>query len=98
MSDKIGPIAVGKRNEHVFLGRDFGTDKNYSEEIASIIDREIKSIIEERYEFAKKLLIENKDIIEEIVKVLLEKETLDEKEVEEIIERVRSERSFQAAY
>jgi len=92
MSDKIGPIAVGKRNEHIFLGRDFGTDKNYSEEVASIIDREIKDIIEERYDFAKKLLLENRDIIEEIVKVLLEKETLDEKEVDEIIQRVRSER------
>lgn len=94
MSDKIGPIAVGKKNEHVFLGRDFGTEKNYSEEIASTIDREIKSIVEERYEFAKKILLENKDIIDEIVKVLLEKETLDEKEVDEIIERVRSERNF----
>jgi len=93
MSDKIGPIAVGKKNEHVFLGRDFGTDKNYSEEVASIIDREIKDIIAERYAFAKNLLLENRDIIEEIVKVLLEKETLDEKEVDEIIERVRAERN-----
>lgn len=98
MSDKIGPVAIGKKNEHVFLGRDFGTDKNYSEEVASIIDREIKNIIEERYEFAKKMLIDNKDIIEEIVKILLEKETLDEKEVDEIIERVRSERNLQSAY
>lgn len=98
MSDKIGPMAVGKKNEHVFLGRDFGTDKNYSEEIASIVDREIKHIIEERYDFAKKLLVENKDIIDEIVKILLEKETLDEKEVDEIIERVRSERNQHHAY
>jgi len=98
MSDKIGPIAVGKVNEHVFLGRDFGTDKNYSEEVASIIDREIKSIITERYDFAKKLLIENKDIIEEIVKVLLERETLDEKEVDEIIERIRAERNLQSTF
>ena len=98
MSDKIGPIAVGKRNEHVFMGRDFGVDKNYSEEVASIVDREIKTIIEERYEFAKKLLLENKDIIEEIVKVLLERETLDEKEVDEIIERIRSERNVQPAF
>jgi len=97
MSDKIGPISVGKKNEHVFLGRDFGTDKNYSEEVASIVDREIKSIIEERYDFAKKILTDNKDMIEEIVKVLLEKETLDEKEVEEIMERVRAERNYQQA-
>jgi len=95
MSDKIGPILIGKKNEHVFLGRDFGTDKNYSEEVATIIDREIKTIIEERYDYAKKILLENRDIIEEIVKILLEKETLDEREVDEIIERVRSERNYQ---
>lgn len=97
MSDKIGPVQVGKKNEHVFLGRDFGSDKNYSEEIASTVDREIKNIIEERYDFAKNLLTENKDIIEEIVKVLLEQETLDEKEVDEIIERVKADREHQPA-
>lgn len=93
MSDKIGPMQVGKKNEHVFLGRDFGTDKNYSEEVASIIDREMKAIIEERYAFAKNILTENRTIIDEIVKVLLEKETLDEKEVDEIINRVKEENS-----
>ena len=92
MSEKIGSIAYGKGNEHVFLGRDFGTDRNYSEEIASMIDREVKALIEERYVYAKKILSENKDIMDEIVKVLLERETLDEKEVEEIMERVRNNR------
>jgi cell division protease FtsH len=92
MSEKIGTITFGKRNEHVFLGRDFGTDRNYSEEVASIIDREIKSIIEERYEFAKNLLLQNRDIMNEIVKVLLDKETLDKEEVEEIVQRIKSER------
>ncbi len=92
MSEKIGTIAYGKNNEHVFLGRDFGTDRNYSEEIASMIDREVKSLIEERYQFSKRILIENRDIMDEIVKVLLERETLDEKEVDEIIDRVKSER------
>lgn len=93
MSDKLGPMTFGKTNEHVFLGRDFGTDRNFSEEVASLIDREIKNIVEERYEAAKKILVENKDIMEEIVKVLLEKETLDAKEVDEIIERVKEDRN-----
>ena len=66
--------------------------KNYSEEVASVIDREIKEIIEERYAFAKKIITDNRDIMDEIAKVLLERETLDEKEVEEIIERVKAER------
>jgi cell division protease FtsH len=93
MSDKMGPITFGKRNEHVFLGRDFGHERNFSEEVASVIDRELKSLIEERYSFAKKILTENKDIIEEIVKILLDKETLDEKEVDEIMVRVREQRN-----
>jgi len=93
MSDKIGAIAYGKRNEHVFLGRDFGTEKNYSEEVASMIDREMKTLIQDRYDLATKILTENRDIMEEIVKVLLERETLDEKEVDEIIERVKGQRA-----
>jgi cell division protease FtsH len=92
MSKKMGPMTFGKRNEHVFLGRDFGHERNFSEEVASVIDREIKSIIEERYEYAKNILTENKDMMEEIVKVLLEKETLDDKEFDEIMEMVKTER------
>jgi len=92
MSEKLGPMTFGKRNEHVFMGRDFGQERDFSEEVACVIDREIKSIVEERYNYAKKILTENKDIMDEIVKVLLEKETLDEKEVDEIIDRVRAER------
>ena len=92
MSEKLGTISYGNKNEHVFLGRDFGTERNYSEEVASEIDEEVKKIIEERYEYAKKILVKNKDIIDEIVKVLLERETLDKDEVGEIIERVQAER------
>ncbi len=92
MSEKLGTISYGKKNEHVFLGKDFGTDRNYSEEVASMIDAEIKEIIQERYDFAKKILLENKDMMDEIVKVLLDKETLDKDEVDEIIERVKRER------
>ncbi len=93
MSEKVGPMTFGKKNEHVFLGRDFGHERNFSEEVATTIDREIKNIIEEKYEEAKKILGDNRDIVEEVVKVLLDKETLDEKEVEEIMERVRNERN-----
>lgn len=92
MSKKMGPMTFGKQNEHVFMGRDFGTEKNYSEEVAAMIDREMNSIVEERYSIATKLLTENKDIMDQIVKVLLEKETLDDKEVTAIIDKVRQER------
>lgn len=93
MSDKMGPMTFGKKNEHVFLGRDFGHERNFSEEVAAVIDREIKFIIEERYGIAKEIITENRDMVEAIVKVLLEKETLDEKEVVEVMDRVREERN-----
>ncbi len=92
MSTEMGPLTFGKRNEHVFLGRDFGHERNFSEEVASGIDHEIKKIIDERYTVAKNLLLENKDIVEEIAKILLEKETLDKDEIDEIMERVRAQR------
>ncbi len=92
MNKKIGPISFGKKNEQVFLGRDFGSGKSYSEEVASIIDSEVKLLIEECYTEATQILSDNKDIIEEVVKNLLEKETLDSKEVDVIIEKVKEER------
>lgn len=92
MSEKLGPLTYGKNQENVFMGRDFGHQRDYSEQIAYEIDEEIKSIVEERYELAKKLLIENRDMLEVISKELLEKETIDEKEFTEIMDRVKSAR------
>jgi len=92
MSDKLGNMTYGKNQENVFMGRDFGHQRDYSEQIAYEIDQEIKNIIDERYEFAKKLLIDNRDMLEEISKELLEKETIDEKEFEEIMKRVEENR------
>ncbi len=92
MSDKLGHMTYGKNQENVFMGRDFGHQRDYSEQIAFEIDEEMKRIIDERYEIAKQLLTENRDMLEVISRELLEKETLDEKEFEEIMDRVRSER------
>ncbi len=92
MSDKLGHMTYGKNQENVFMGRDFGHQRDYSEQIAYEIDEEMKRIIDERYEIAKNLLIENRDMLEAISRELLEKETIDEKEFEEIMDRVRSER------
>ncbi|MDD3238089.1 MAG: ATP-dependent zinc metalloprotease FtsH [Candidatus Gastranaerophilales bacterium] len=93
MSDKMGTMAYGKSQENVFMGRDFGHTKNYSEEIAADLDKEIKHIIDERYDIAHSLLTENRDMLEAVAKELLERETLDEKEVSEIIDRVRADRN-----
>ncbi len=93
MSDKLGTMAYGKNQENVFMGRDFGHQRDYSEQVAYEIDQEIKRIVDERYELAKRLLAENRDMLERISKELLDKETIDDKEFEQIMETVRSERA-----
>ena len=92
MSDKLGTMAYGKNEDNVFMGRDFGHQRDYSEQIAYEIDKEIKHIVDDRYAIAKNLLNENRDMLEAISRELLDKETLDEKEFEEIMNRVKSER------
>ncbi len=89
MSDKMGNMAYGKEQEHVFMGRNFGNTRDFSEEIAADIDKEVKKIIDTQYEFAKNLLTENKDMLEYIAKELLEKETLDQAEFEKLMDNVR---------
>ncbi|MBR1618816.1 ATP-dependent zinc metalloprotease FtsH [bacterium] len=93
MSDKLGPMAYGKNQENVFMGRDFGHQRDYSEQIAYEIDEEIKNIVEERYELAKRLLTENRDMLEAISKELLDKETIDEQEFAQIMDRVKNSRA-----
>lgn len=92
MSLKLGNMAYGKSEEHVFMGRDFGHTRNYSEEIAADIDKEVKKIVDERYNLAKELLLGNRDMLEVIAKELLEKETIDEAEFEQIMKRVEQKR------
>ncbi|MDE6137940.1 MAG: AAA family ATPase [Candidatus Gastranaerophilales bacterium] len=92
MSEKLGNMAYGKNQENVFMGRDFGHQRNYSEQVAYEIDQEIKRIVDERYELAKQLLSENRDMLEKISKELLDKETIDEKEFEELMNSVKEQR------
>ncbi len=92
MSEKMGNLAYGKEQEHVFMGRNFGNTRDFSEEIAADIDKEVKIIVDRQYEIARNLLNDNRDMLEYIAKTLLEKETLDEKEFEELMNEVRSKR------
>ena len=91
MSEKMGAMTYGKSQEHVFMGRDFGTTRDFSEEFAADLDREVKKIIDGRYEVAKQLLTENRDLLDAIAKELLEKETLDDKDVTDIIIKIKGE-------
>lgn len=88
MSDRLGPMTFGKRHEHVFLGRDFGHERDYGENIATIIDEEVSGIVSEQYTRVKELLIKHRPHMDAVVKVLLEKETLDRAEVDAILDEV----------
>ncbi len=85
MSDTLGPIQYGRGSHQVFLGRDIGEDRNYSEEIASKIDAEVRRIIDESYSRAKTLLTDNWKMVERMVASLLENETVEADEVLAIV-------------
>ena len=74
------------------MGRDFGHTQDFSDEIAAEIDKEVKKIVDERYEIARKLLLENEDMLRKIARELLERETLDDTEFVEIMEKIKAQR------
>lgn len=86
MSEKIGPISFGKEQGEVFLGRDIGHSRDFSEEVASMIDKEIKSLIDEAYRRAETILSENENKLHEVAKALLEKEKLTAEEFNAIMD------------
>lgn len=85
MSDKIGPIVFGEREEMVFLGKEIGMEKNYSEETAQVIDSEIKKIIEGAYKRAKDIIISKRKVLDRIAKMLIEKETIEKEAFEALV-------------
>jgi cell division protease FtsH len=91
MSEKLGNVTLGKRDGLIFLGRDLLEEKNYSEDTARLIDAEIKRIIDEAYNKAKNLLLENRDKLTNLTQALLEKEVLDGEEVKKLLGIQRDE-------
>jgi cell division protease FtsH len=89
MTERIGAIKLGQDNSEPFLGRDMGHQRDYSEEVAGVVDEEVKRLIEAAHDEAWEILVENRDILDELVLELLEKETLDKAQVAEIFEHVR---------
>jgi cell division protease FtsH len=85
MSDKLGPMTFGKKEEQIFLGRDFTQLQDYSEHTAVEIDGEVSRIIQESYQQAKDLLVANVEVLHKIAEALLDKEVLDGAEIEEIM-------------
>jgi len=84
MSERIGPMTLGHKHEEVFLGRDLARGRNYSEEVAASIDKEVKNIIETCYNKAKTLLSENINKLHKVAQALLEREKLDGEEFLEV--------------
>jgi len=85
MSERLGPVSFGKKDEQIFLGREMATQKNYSEATAVEIDEEIRRIVEDNYTRARTLLSDNIDLLHKIALALIEKESLNGADVDEII-------------
>ena len=90
MSEKLGPLTFGKKEEQIFLGREIARHKDYSEKTAVDIDEEVKRFVIDAYENARKLIRDNKDLLEAVAKTLLERETIDGPDLDKIIEDTRS--------
>lgn len=85
MSEKVGPITLGKKQHEVFLGRDIVDDKNYSDKVAFTIDQEVKGIVETCYSEVQELLTDNLDTLKLITETLLEKEVIEAEDLENIL-------------
>ncbi|GLI33204.1 ATP-dependent zinc metalloprotease FtsH [Desulforhabdus amnigena] len=91
MSEVMGPLSFGKREEQVFLGREIAQHRDYSESTAIEIDREVRRIVEENYQRAKNILKEHMEVLVRIADTLLERETLDLRDMDKIIAEVKPE-------
>jgi len=96
MSEKLGPLTFGKKDEQIFLGREIAKHKDYSEKTAVEIDDEVKRLVIEAYEKAKSLLSDNFEILDTLAKSLLEKETMDGAEIDAMIKELESKKALQA--
>lgn len=88
MSERLGPLTFGRKEELVFLGREIGEQRNYSEEVARAIDEEIRRLISEAHEKAKSILTQHKDTLSRLAKKLIEVETLEGEELQAVLSAV----------
>ena len=88
MSEKLGPLTFGKKEEMIFLGREISEQRNYSDEIAAKIDAEVREIIDRAYERAKEVLTKHRPVLDKLADLLIEKETIEADEFESLFEGV----------
>jgi cell division protease FtsH len=89
MSDKLGPVTFGKKEGQVFLGKDMGHTREFSEATAQTIDNEVREIVEKNYRVAREILNSNIDILHSMAQALLDHETLDRDEIDLLMKRVK---------
>jgi cell division protease FtsH len=85
MSDKLGPVALGRQQGNMFLGRDVMADRDFSEETAATIDGEVRKLVDVAYKRAKEVLQGNRHILDQLAQMLVDKETVDAEELQELL-------------
>ncbi|KKD36453.1 MAG: ATP-dependent zinc metalloprotease FtsH3 [Limnoraphis robusta] len=85
MSNRLGPVALGRQQGNVFLGRDIMSERDFSEETAATIDDEVRKLVDEAYVRAKNVLMENRHVLDKLAEMLIEKETVDSEELQELL-------------
>ncbi|WP_315791696.1 ATP-dependent zinc metalloprotease FtsH3 [Fischerella sp. JS2] len=85
MSDKLGPVALGRQQGNMFLGRDIMSERDFSEETAAAIDEEVRQLVDSAYARAKQVLTQNRHILDQLAEMLVEKETVDAEELQELL-------------
>lgn len=85
MSDRVGPVALGRQQGNMFLGRDIVAERDFSEETAATVDDEVRQLVEVAYCRAKEVLVNNRHVLDLLATMLVEKETVDAEELQEIL-------------
>jgi cell division protease FtsH len=85
MSDRLGPVALGRQQGNMFLGRDIASERDFSEETAAAIDEEVRNLVDQAYRRAKQVLQENRAVLDRLAQMLVEKETVDAQELQDLL-------------
>lgn len=85
MSDRLGPVALGRQNGNMFLGRDIMSERDFSEETAATIDDEVRNFVDQAYRRAKEVLVGNRHVLDKLAEMLVDKETVDSDELQELL-------------
>jgi cell division protease FtsH len=85
MSDRLGTVALGRQQGNMFLGRDIVAERDFSEETAAMIDEEVRQLVDVAYRRAKEVLTNNRHVLDQLAQMLVEKETVDAEELQELL-------------